>query len=352
MEGNMANTGPRDRFHPARATAGVGRRELITLLGGAAAAWPLAARAQQAGKVARIGVLMGIAESDPEARPRAMAFQQGLQELGWTDGRNVRIEYRWAADDPERIRTYAAELVSLAPDVLLATTTPVMMALQPATRTIPIVFVQVIDPLARGFVANLARPGGNITGFVTFEFSMGGKWLQTLKQVAPRIKRVATIFNPGTAPFSESFVQVVEAAAPTIAVQTVAARIRDAAELEGVIATFAAKPDGGLIVLPDVFNTSHRDTIIALAARHRLPAVYPFRYFAVSGGLISDGVDTADLFRRSASYVARIIKGAKPGDLPVQTPTKFELVINLKTAKALSLDVPETLLARADEVIE
>jgi putative tryptophan/tyrosine transport system substrate-binding protein len=330
----------------------VRRRDFVIGIAGSVTAWPLALSAQPSGKVGRIGALMGIAESDPEARPRAMAFEQGLQELGWTAGRNVRIDYRWAADDPERIRAYAAELVALAPDVILATTTPVMMVLQSATSTIPIVFVQVIDPVTRGLVASLTRPGGNITGFVTFEFSMGGKWLETLTQIAPRVKRVAMIFNPGTAPFSESFVRVVEAAAPTFGVEPIAAPVRDPAELDRVIATFAGKPNGGLIILPDVSNTSHRDTIVALAARHRLPAVYPFRFFAVSGGLISDGVDTTDLFRRSASYVDRILKGANPGELPVQTPTKFELVINLKTAKALGLDVPPGLSARADEVIE
>jgi putative tryptophan/tyrosine transport system substrate-binding protein len=328
------------------------RRDFIKLIAGSVTAWPLALSAQPSGKVDRIGALMGIAESDPEAPPRAMAFEQGLQELGWTAGRNVRIDYRWAADDPGRIRAYAAELVALAPDVILATTTPVMMVLQSATRTIPIVFVQVIDPVARGLVANLTRPGGNITGFVTFEFSMGGKWLETLKQIAPRVNRVAMIFNPETAPFSESFVQVVEAAAPTFGVQPIAAPVRDPAEFDRVIATFAGKPNGGLIILPDVSNTSHRDTIVAVAARHRLPAVYPYRFFVVSGGLISDGVDTTDLFRRSASYVDRILKGAKPGELPVQAPTKFELVINLKTAKAFGLDVPPGLSARADEVIE
>jgi putative tryptophan/tyrosine transport system substrate-binding protein len=328
------------------------RRDFIKLIAGSAAAWPPALSAQQSGKVGRIGALMGIAESDPEARPRAMAFEQGLQDLGWTVGRNVRIDYRWTGDDPERIRDYAADLVALAPDVILATTTPVMTVLQTATSSIPIVFVQVVDPVTRGLVATLTRPGGNITGFVSFEFSMGGKWLETLKQIAPRVNRVAMIFNPGTAPFSESFVRVVEAAAPAFGVQPVAAPVRDPAELDRVIATFAAKPNGGLIIVPDVSNASHRDTIVALAARHRLPAVYPYRYFAVSGGLISDGVDTTDLFRRSASYVDRILKGAKPGELPVQTPTKFELVINLKTAKALGLDVPPGLSARADEVIE
>jgi putative ABC transport system substrate-binding protein len=327
------------------------RRKFITLLSGAAVAWPLVARAQVQ-RVRRIGVLMGIAESDAEARSRATAFQQGLQELGWTEGRNVRIDYRWAADDSERIRGYAAELVALAPDLIVASTTPVVTVLQHATRTIPIVFLQVTDPVGAGIVASLARPGGNITGFITFEFSMGGKWLETLSLIAPRIKRVAMIFNPGTAPFSDSFIRVVKAAAPKFAVEAVATPVHDVAELESAIGAFADKPDGGLVVLPDVFNTTNRETIVALAARHRLPAVYPFRYFAASGGLISDGVDTTDLFLRSVSYVDRILKGAKAAELPVQAPSKFELVINLKTAMALGLTVPQSLLARADEVIE
>jgi putative ABC transport system substrate-binding protein len=328
------------------------RREFITLIGGAAVAWPLSARAQHPSAMRRIGVLMGIAENDTDAKPRATAFEHGLQELGWTEGRNVRIEYRWAAADFERMRAYAAELVALAPDLILANSTPVVAALQQATRDIPIVFVNVVDPVGSGFVANLARPGGNITGFLIFEFSMGGKWLETLKQVAPRVKRVAMIFNPQTAPFGESFARVAEAAAPAFAVEMVSAMVRDSAELDGAVASFAGNPDGGLIVLPDLFNTDHRDTIVALAARHRLPAVYPFRYFAASGGLVSDGVDGNDLFRRSASYVDRILKGEKPADLPVQAPTEYELVINLKAAKALGLDVPPSLLARADEVIE
>jgi putative tryptophan/tyrosine transport system substrate-binding protein len=328
------------------------RRDFITALGGAVVAWPLPLSAQHPSAMRRIGVLMGIAENDADAKPRAMAFQHGLQELGWTEGRNVRIEYRWAAADLERMHVYAAELVALAPDLILANTSPVVAALQRATRTIPIVFVNVVDPVGPGFVANLARPGGNITGFLIFEFSMGGKWLETLKQAAPNVKRVALIFNPQTAPFSESFVRVVQAAAPAFTVETVSAMVRDEAELESVVASFAGKPDGGLIVLPDIFNTSHRDTIVALAARNRLPAIYPFRYFAASGGLVSDGVDGTDLFRRSASYVDRILKGGKSGELPVQAPTKFELVINLKTAKALNLTIPSSLIARADEVIE
>jgi len=352
MEGNMANTDARDRFHPARATAGVGRRELIKLLGGAAAAWPLAARGQQPERMRRIGVLMGIAETDPEGQSRIAAFREGLQQLGWIEGRNVRTDHRWPAADPERIRADVAELVGLAPDVILASTTPVMTVLRQTTTTIPIVFVLVVDPVGRGFVSNLARPGGNITGFVTFEFSMGGKWLETLKQIAPGLRRVALVFNPDTAPFAGSFAQVVEAAASSLAVEATAAPVRDEGEIARTLTALAAKPNGGLIVMPDVFTTGHRELIITMAARHRLPAVYPLRLFAASGGLISDGVDTSDLFRRSASHVDRILKGAKPGDLPVQAPTKFELVINLKTAKELGLNLPPTLLARADEVIE
>jgi putative ABC transport system substrate-binding protein len=327
------------------------RRQFITLLGGAGT-FPFIAHAQQADRMRRIGALMGIAENDVDAKVRAVALRQGLHELGWIEGRNVSIEYRWAAADQERMAAYAAELVAFAPDLILANTTPVLVALKKATSTIPIVFVNVVDPVGRGFVANLARPGGNITGFLIFEFSMAGKWLQTLKQVAPRVKRVAIIFNPQTAPFSESFVRVAEAAAPAFAAEIVPAGVRDNTELETAMVSFADKPDGGLIVLPDIFNTRNRDAIVALAARHRLPAVYPFRYFAASGGLVSDGIDPTDVIRRAAGYVDRILKGEKPADLPVQAPTKYELVINLKTAKALGLDIPATVLARAEEVIE
>ena len=327
------------------------RRQFITLLGGAGT-FPFIAHAQQADRMRRIGALMGIAENDVDAKVRAVALRQGLHELGWIEGRNVSIEYRWAAADQERMAAYAAELVAFAPDLILANTTPVMVALKKATSTIPIVFVNVVDPVGRGFVANLARPGGNITGFLIFEFSMAGKWLQTLKQVAPRVKRVAIIFNPQTAPFSESFVRVAKAAAPAFAAEIVPAGVRDNTKLETAMVSFADKPDGGLIVLPDIFNTRYRDAIVALAARHRLPAVYPFRYFAASGGLVSDGIDPTDVIRRAAGYVDRILKGEKPADLPVQAPTKYELVINLKTAKALGLDIPATVLARAEEVIE
>jgi putative ABC transport system substrate-binding protein len=332
------------------------RRKFLALFGGTAVASalfrPPAGWAQQRDRVRRIGVLMGVAENDPDAPTRVNAFQQGLQEAGWTVGGNLWVDYRWAAGDRERMRVLAAELVALKPDVIVANTTPVTIALQQATSSIPIVFAQVVDPLGRGFADNLARPGGNITGFLNFEFSMGGKWVETLKQIAPRVVRVGVLFNPQTAPFGDSFVRVIEAAAIPLKLQVVASRVQNEAEFTPAIAAIAAHPDSGLIVLPDIFTTSHRETIVALAASHRLPAVYPFRYFALSGGLVSDGVDGADLFRRTAGYVDRILNGAKPGDLPVQGPNKFELVINFKTAKALGLEMPPTLLARADEVIE
>jgi putative ABC transport system substrate-binding protein len=331
------------------------RRDFITLIAGAAASSPAiappAARAQQAA-MKRIGVLMGIAENDPESRARVDAFKQGLKELGWIEERNIHIDLRFAAGEPEQTRTYTAELVAMAPDAILANTTPVVAALQRATDTIPIVFVQIVDPLGRGFVASLARPGANITGFLNFEFSMAGKWLETLKQMAPRVAHVAAIFNPQTAPFGDQFVRQIDTAAPGFGVKATTISVTDAGDFDRAVSAFAAKPDGGLIVLPDVFNTTHREVLTSLAARYRLPAIYPFRYFAESGGLISDGVDTTDLFARSAGYIDRILKGAKPADLPVQTPAKFELVINLKTAKALGLEIPMQLMARADEVIE
>jgi putative ABC transport system substrate-binding protein len=331
------------------------RREFVTLLGGAAVASPtfrpLAARAQ-ADSVRRIVMLTGMAEGDPESQARVTIFQQGLRALGWVDGRNVRIDFRWGAGDAGALRALAKDVVERKPDLIVGVTTPAVAALVQETSTIPIVFVQVVDPVGRGFVASLGRPGGNITGFVNFEFPMGGKWLQTLKQAAPGVKRVALLYNPQTAPFGASFVQVIEAAAPGLEVEAVAIPVRDVAEVGSKIATFAGRGDGGLITLPDLSNTLHRDEIVALAAKHRLPAVYPFRYFAVSGGLISDGVDTADLVRGAASYVDRIFKGAKVGELPVQGPSKFELVVNLKAAKALGLELPSTLIARADEVIE
>jgi len=299
----------------------------------------------------RIGVLLGIAEKDPEGQTRLTAFRQGLKDLGWIEGRNITIEYRFAAE-PEQIPAHVAELVAMAPDAILANTTPVVTALQQATQTIPIVFAQVVDPLGRGFVTSLARPGSNITGFLNFEFSMAGKWLQTLKQVAPRIAHVAAIFNPQTAPFGDQFVRQIETAAPGFGVETTIISITEEADFERGISAFAAKANGGLIAVPDAFNTNHRALLVSLAARYRLPAIYPFRYFAESGGLISDGIDSSDLFARSAGYIDRILKGAKPADLPVQGPIKFELVVNLKTAKALGLELPMQLMARADEIIE
>ncbi|MFL5039138.1 MAG: ABC transporter substrate-binding protein [Xanthobacteraceae bacterium] len=327
------------------------RRELITLLGGAALAWPLAARAQPGERTRRIGVLMSFAASDPEARLRVAALEKGLRELGWVEGRNLRTEYRWA-DNIDVLHAYATELVGMAPDLIVANSTPVMAAVQKQRHTVPVVFTQVTDPVGQGLVPNLAHPGGTLTGFTTFEFSIGTKWLQTLKDIAPRITRVAIIFNPVTAPFADLFWRPIAAAAPSFSVQPISVGVRDTDELERIVEAFAREPDGALLVLPDVSTVNHRGLIIALAARHRLPAIYPYRFFAASGGLCSYGVDVADVFRRAASYVDRILRGTRAGELPVQAPDKYEVVINLKTAKALGLDVPQALLARADEVIE
>jgi putative ABC transport system substrate-binding protein len=326
------------------------RRELIVTLG-CAAAWPLAARAQQAGKTRRICVLISFALNDPEGLSRAAALENGLRKLGWIKGHNLRIEYRWAGN-PEVLRTDAAELVSMAPDLILANSTPVMAALREQRRAVPIVFTQVTDPVGEGLVQNLAHPGGHFTGFTSFEFSIGTKWLETLKQVAPDVTRVALVFNPQTAPFADLFWRPIEAVARSFAVVPTQVGPLTFAELERIIDVFAREPNGGLIVLPDVSTINYRDGVIGLAARHRLPAVFPERIFATSGGLLSYGSDVSDIFRRAAGYVDRILKGEKPADLPVQAPTKYELVINLKTAKALGLTVPPTLLARADEVIE
>ena len=298
-------------------------------------------------------MLSGLAANDPESQARVAAFEQGLKELGWTEGRNLHIDFRWGTtSDTAEMQTFAKELVGLKPDLIIGMTTPAVAALVEETKTIPIVFANIVDPLGRGFISDMARPGGNVTGIINYEFSMGGKWLETLKQVAPAVKRVAVLFNPDMAPYAPSFVRQIELSAPSFAVEWIAAVVHDDAELERTVADFAAEPAGGLIILPDVFTVGHRDLIIALAARFRLPAVYPQRAFAVSGGLISDSGDLTDIFRQTASYVDRILKGEKPADLPVQAPTKYELVINLKTAKALGLTVPTTLLATADEVIE
>jgi putative ABC transport system substrate-binding protein len=327
------------------------RREFVVTLGSAAAAWPLAARAQQPQPVRRVGVLMNLTADDDNASLRVTALAQGLQQLGWTDGRNVRIDYRWGAIDADRARRYAAELLALAPDVTLAVGSPAVAALQQATRTVPIVFANVTDPVAAGFVDSLARPGGNTTGFTLFEYGISAKWLELLKEIAPELKRVA-VLRDATIATGIGQLAVIQAAAPSFGVEVRPVSVRDANEIERDVAAFARSPNGGLILTASTLAVVHRKLIIALAARERLPAVYSFRYFATSGGLISYGADTTDQFRRAAGYIDRILKGEKPADLPVQAPTKYELVINLKTAKALGIEVPPTLLARADDVIE
>jgi putative ABC transport system substrate-binding protein len=329
----------------------VKRRQFITLLGGAVA-WPLAARAQQREKMRRIGVLMSQSADDPDALARIAAFAQGLQERGWSVGGNVRIDYRWGASDVDRFRKYAAELVALAPDVVLATAGSIVGAFQQASGTVPIVFVTTIDPVGGGWVASLARPGGNATGFTSYEFSMSGKLLELLKELAPGIKRVAVIRDPSVPAGSGGFAAI-QTVAPAFGVELTAIGVHDADEIERGIAAFARPANGGLIVVgPGSSVQPHRNLIIALAARHRLPAVYGSLVWSKGGGLISYGPDALDQYRRAAGYVDRILKGEKPADLPVQAPTKFELVINLKTAKALGLEIPPTLLARADDVIE
>jgi putative tryptophan/tyrosine transport system substrate-binding protein len=324
------------------------RREFLTLVG-AAAAWPLVAVAQQ---MRRIGVLMGFAESDREGQAFVAAFREGLQKLGWTEGRNIRIDYRWTALDKELIQRFAKELVALQPDLILTQSTPATAELLQQTHTVPIVFGLLADPIGSGFVASFPRPGGNVTGFVTMQPTMAGKWLELLKEIAPRVARVAMLFNPATAPYAEYWLNPFKAAAASFAVQAIVAPVHNTSELESVVAAQANEPNGGLIVMPDTFMTEHRSEIASLAARYRLPAVYPYRVFAEFGGLLSYGDDLTDNFRRAASYVDRILKGEKPSELPVQAPVKFELVINLKAAKALGLDVPVHLQQRADEVIE
>jgi ABC-type uncharacterized transport system substrate-binding protein len=327
------------------------RRAFMTLLGGAAAAWPLTARAQQPQRVRRIGVFMPGVPDDPEYEARNAAFLQGLGELGWIVGRNVRIGYRWGAGDVERYPAIAAELVASAPDVALGVGSAITSALQKASRTLPIVFANVTDPVGGGLVASLARPGGNTTGFITSEFGFAGKWLELLKEIAPRVKRVAVLRDSAIAAQIALFGSI-QSVAPSFGVELSPIDSRDAAEIERAVTAFAGDSNGGLIVVSGARVLHHRDLIVALAARHRLPAVYPYRSHVMSGGLISYGSDQVDNFRRAAGYVDRILKGEKPADLPVQAPTKYELVINLKTAKALGLDIPPMLLARADEVIE
>jgi len=332
-------------------TVTIGRRELLVALGGAAATWPLAACAQQGERMRRIGVLQSLAADDAEGQARLAAFAQGLQQSGWIIGRNVRIDTRWAAGDAERIRRYAAELVALTPDVILVVGAPATGSLLQATRAVPIVFVNVPDPVGAGFVETLARPGGNATGFMNFEYGISGKWLELLKEIAPGVTRVAVLRDSALAAGSGQL-GAIQSVAPSFKVELRPIDVRDVGEIERALAAFARASNGGLIVTGSSLAVVHRDLIVTLAARHKLPAVYFQRVYVTDGGLISYGPDFIDQYRRAAGYIDRILKGEKPADLPVQAPTKYELVINLNTARALGLEVPPTLLARADEVIE
>jgi putative ABC transport system substrate-binding protein len=326
------------------------RRTFIEGIAGSAAAWPLTARAAPE-QMRRIGVLIGIA-NDVEGQARVALLRQGLSELGWIEGRNIRIDYQWGGGDAARMKTNAAELVSQKPDVIIANTTPSLTAVRNETSTIPIVFVGVGDPIGQGFVSSFAHPGGNITGFTSFEFTTSVKWLELIKEIAPELRRIAFIFNPEVAPFAEKFAKSIERVAPSFGVDLVVSPIRGAAEIDRALMAISGEPKGGLIVEPDAFTTANRGLIISLAARYRLPAIYPYRYYAVDGGLLSYGHDYYEPWRRLPSYVDKILKGANPADLPIQQPTKFELIINLKTAKALGLTIPPQLLDRADELIE
>jgi putative tryptophan/tyrosine transport system substrate-binding protein len=328
------------------------RRDFVSLIG-SAAVWPLALRAQQPERMRRVGVLMAHAESDPEFQQYLAAFRQELQKLGWTEGRNIRIDSRWGAlDDAELRKRSANELVALQPDVILTQNTPPTASMLQQTHTIPIVFVIVADPVGSGFVESLARPGGNVTGFTVMEPTIASKWLELLKEIAPGVNRVAFLFNPATTPFADTYLNPFKAAAATFALKAIAAPVHDAAELESVFATQSREPNSGLLVMPDGFLNVHRAEIIALAARYRLPTVYPWRFFAELGGLISYGNEQRDSFRLAATYVDRILKGEKPSELPAQAPVKFELIINMKTAKALGLNVPLHLQQLADSIIE
>ncbi len=347
--------GPRDARTRGRCAASgtrtIGRREFIAGLGGAAVAWPLPLSAQQPGRMRRIGVLMGYAENDPETKARLAGFRQGLEKLGWLEGRNIRTEYRFAAGQFDQHQPLAKEMVALQPEVILAQTTPIATALQRESRAIPIVFVNVSDPIGAGLIASLARPGGNLTGMQLYEEGIAGKWLAMLKEIAPRLARAAFLANPKSGPYTY-FLRFAQAAAPSLAIELVPTPVASAADIERAIESFARVPNGGIFVPPDTTIVAHRDLVIALAARHRLPAVYPFRHFVAAGGLMSYGTDQDDMFRQAASYVDRILRGAKPADLPVQAPTRYATTLNLKTAKALGLEVPPVLLVRADEVIE
>jgi len=331
----------------------VRRREFIALVGGTVVAWPRAARAQQADRMRRIGVLMPLTADDPLGQTRIAAFREELGKLGWIEGRNIRIDTRWmTTGDVESMQRFAKELVALQPDLIVTQSTPITATVLQETRTIPIVFALVADPIGSGFVANYAQPGGSVTGFVTMVPEMAGKWLELLKEIAPRVARVTLLFNPATATYFEYWLNPFKAAAVSFAVEAMAAPVHDRSELESVIAEQARAPNGGLVVMPDTFTDAHRVEITSLAARYRLPAVYPYRQFTAVGGLLSYGDDLIDNFRRAPTYVDRILKGERPRELPVQAPVKFQLVVNVKTAKALGLTIPPLLLARADEVIE
>ncbi|MGB8036551.1 MAG: ABC transporter substrate-binding protein [Pseudolabrys sp.] len=329
------------------------RREFIKVVGGAAASWPLAVRAQQRDEVRRIGVIVNVAADDPEAQASVAAFKQAMQQLGWSDERNLQIDFRGAAGDPEKMQAFAKELVGLKPHVILSRSTPVTAALLRQTRAIPIVFTVVSDPVGERFVESLARPGGNATGFTNVESSLTGKWLELLKEIAPRVKRVAFLFNPKLAPGGGLYyTRLIEAAAPSFAVTPTVAPVHGAADIERAIGEFVREPNGGLVVLPDATTLVNRKLIIALADRHRAPAIFAFRVIVAEGGLMSYGIDVVDQYRQAAVYVDRILKGAKPAELPVQLPTKFVMSINLNTAKKLGLDVPLLFQQRADEVVE
>jgi putative tryptophan/tyrosine transport system substrate-binding protein len=326
------------------------RRDFISLLGGLALSAPIGAQAQSS-RLVRIGVLMGIAESDPEAKPRVEALEGSLKSLGWTEGQNIHFDYRWTAGDPDKIRRFAEEMVTLNPEIIVAHSTPVVKALRQLTSTMPIVFVLIADPIGSGFVTNLAHPGGNVTGFMNVDAPMAGKWLELIKEIAPKVTRVALVYNPRTSPY-QSYLHSFDESAKKLGAQAVPTPVLDASEIESAFASLGSEPDSALFVVPDVFVQVHRELIIRLAERYRLPAIYPYRFFPESGGLMSYGIDTVNVFRQAASYVDRILKGAAPGELPVQAPTSFQLVINLKAANAIGLTIPESFLVRADAVIE
>ena len=330
------------------------RRAFISLLGGAAAAaaWSLAARAQQPEKIRRIGVLNSLAETNSEGQAWDAAWRKRLDELGWIDGRNIHVDYRWGAGNVDRMKLFAEELVRLNPDVLVAVTTPAAAALHTETHTIPIVFTVVSDPIGSGFVASLAKPGGNITGFINIEASLSGKWLELLREIAPSVSRVGFLFNPQTASYARYYLDTFRAAAAVLKIEPIDVSVRSVTEVEAVMTKLGRESDAGVIVMPDTFTAANRETIVSLANRDRLPTIYPFRLFAAAGGLLSYGIDLTDLLRGAATYVDRILRGAKPEELPVQLPTKFEMIINLKTAKALGITIPQSLLIVADEVIE